>query len=230
LPLNRRGGEGGNSCSLNKGDGKQSYFVAAFAAECEVAMQQIYSQKPWVNSLMKVEHVLARIVDWGCAVILLTMLADMVWQVTCRFVLNLSVPWTDELARYLWISIAYVGAGAAISENNHVEISLIASILRTGQNERKKRMLAQLLDVIRFILLLILSVYLLKLTWPYMLKVKNIGQVSAAMHLPTWILDGVLVFGLSSMVLHTLFRLMIAIVDHGAIIDPIIVAGKGKKA
>ncbi len=189
-------------------------------------MQEIYSQKPWVNGLMRVEHVLVRIVDWVCAVILLAMLADMVWQVTCRFVLHLSVPWTDELARYLWISITYVGAGVAISENTHVEIALMSSVLRGVKNERTKRLLAQLIDIIRFILLLVLSVYLLKLTWPYMLKVKMIGQLSAAMHLPSWILVGVLSFGLGSMTLHSLFRLIVAIGDHGAIIDPIILSGK----
>ncbi len=171
---------------------------------------------------MKVEHILADIIDWVCAGILLAMLADMVLQVVCRFILKMSVPWTDELARYLWISITYVGVGAAVSDNSHVEIALIASLIKKIKRERKKLLAARLTDIVRYVILLFLSCFLFKLTWPYLLKVMAIGQLSAALHMPSWILVGVLAFGMASMALHTLFRLILSIGAHEEIIDPVI--------
>lgn len=184
-------------------------------------MQQAYSRKPWVNALMKVEHVLANLVDWACAAILLSMIGSMIWQVTCRFILKLSVPWTDELSRYLWISLAYVGAGAAISENTHVEISLIASIVATAKTERTRRTLARIVDIVRYVVLLGLSAYLFRLTWIYLFKAMKVNMLSAAMHMPSWVLVAVLAFGLASMFTHSLIRLIISLADDGAIIDPV---------
>lgn len=184
-------------------------------------MQQAYSRKPRVNTLMKVEHALANLVDWVCAAILLSMIGSMIWQVTCRFILKLSVPWTDELSRYLWISLAYVGAGAAISENTHVEISLIASIVATAKTERTRRTLARIVDIVRYVILLGLSAYLFRLTWIYLFKAMKVNMLSAAMHMPSWVLVAVLAFGLASMVVHSLIRLIISLADDGAIIDPV---------
>ncbi|MPM36354.1 hypothetical protein SDC9_82949 [bioreactor metagenome] len=189
-------------------------------------MQQTSSQKPWVNTLMKAEHVLATLIDWICAFILLGMMASMVWQVTCRFILKLSVPWTDELSRYLWISIAYIGAGAAISENTHVEISLIATIVAKAKNERTRRTWARIIDIVRYGILLGISVYLFRLTWTYLFKAMKVNMLSAAMHMPSWILVAVLAFGLVSMIIHSLFRLIISLADDSAIIDPVYL-GKG---
>lgn len=189
-------------------------------------MQQTFSQKPWVNTLMKAEHALANVTDWICAAILLTMIGAMVWQVTCRFILKLSVPWTDELSRYLWISIAYVGAGAAISENTHVEISLIASIIARAKNENARRMWARVIDIVRYAILLGLSIYLFRLTWIYLFKAIKVNMLSAAMHMPSWVLVAVLAFGLASMGIHALLRLIISLADDGVIIDPVCL-GKG---
>jgi TRAP-type C4-dicarboxylate transport system permease small subunit len=192
-------------------------------------MQRAVSQKRWVDVLLLVEHVLCEVIDRVCSVVLLAMLASMVWQVICRFVLKLSVPWTDELARYLFITLAYIGAGAAISENTHVEISLINSLLKKIKNERTKRMLSKIDDIARCAILLVLAIILLKLAWPYMWQVKAIAQYSPAMHLPTWILDGALVFGLISMAFHALLRILISIGDHDAIIDPMVLEKEDAK-
>jgi TRAP-type C4-dicarboxylate transport system permease small subunit len=185
-------------------------------------MQQHLSPKPWISAILRVESGLCTVINWACTFILLAMLATMVWQVTCRFVLKMFVPWTDELSRYLFISITYVGAGAALSQNAHVEISLITSILKGVQNEKRKLFLAKLDDIIRYAAMFFLSVVLFKLTWPYTWQVKAVGQVSAAMHMPTWILDAILVFGLFSMAFHSLLRIILCIGDHSEIIDPMI--------
>lgn len=185
-------------------------------------MQENLSEKPLIYNIMRVERTLAHGIDWISTLILIVLLTVMVWQVVARFILKLSVPWTDELARYLWISITYVGAGAAISENNHVEISIIPFVLKRIDNIHTKKLISKILDIVRYVVLIALAIYLLILSWPYMLKVKSIGQFSASMHLPSWLLIAVLVFGLLSILLHSIFRIIIAIGDHQLMIDPLI--------
>lgn len=50
-------------------------------------------------------------------------------QVLFRFVLNLPLAWTEELSRYVFILMVYLGASAAALEGKHVRVELIDSIL-----------------------------------------------------------------------------------------------------
>lgn len=50
-------------------------------------------------------------------------------QVLFRFVLNLPLAWTEELSRYVFILLIYCGASAAVTDNAHVRVELIDTIL-----------------------------------------------------------------------------------------------------
>lgn len=50
-------------------------------------------------------------------------------QVLFRFILNLPLAWTEELSRYVFILMVYLGASAAALEGKHVRVELIDSIL-----------------------------------------------------------------------------------------------------
>lgn len=185
-------------------------------------MHKTSSQSAFVNWLMRVESILCAVFNWICAFILFILIGSMIIQVAVRFIFTgLNVPWTDELSRYMWISITYIGMGIAISENAHVEISLISSIIAARKTEKQRRMWAMVIDIIRFTFMFILACFLVRYSWPYMLQVKSINMVSAAMQIPTWWLDAVLVVGAISMALHALIRTVISVVDDSAIVDPI---------
>jgi len=179
---------------------------------------------------MKAEQGLCNVFNWTCAAILLAMVGAMFCQVAVRFVFkDLNVPWTDELSRYLWVSITYVGMGIAISENAHVEISLIVSTIAGLKTEEKRRKWARIIDIIRYAVMVVIGGFLIRHSWTYMLQVKKINMVSAAMQIPTWWLDAVLVVGVVSMILHSLIRLIISIMDHDQIVDPMCL-GKEEEA
>ena len=84
----------------------------------------------WFQGIVKIERTLTNAISWICTVWFAVMILCMVWQVVSRFILHISVPWTDEASRYLWITLCFIGAGAAISDNEHVEINIIASLLK----------------------------------------------------------------------------------------------------
>ncbi len=115
--------------------------------------------KRWFVTIVKIESIFTQLITWLCAIWFFIMIACMVWQVVSRFILHLSVPWTDEASRYLWITLAFIGAGAAISDNSHVEINIIASILKCAE-DNKKIALARISDIFRYIIMISLGVFL----------------------------------------------------------------------
>lgn len=179
----------------------------------------------WFKVLRKTESVLTNGIGWICAAWFAAMILCMVWQVISRFVFQISVPWTDEASRYLWITLAFIGAGAAVSEGAHIEINIIASILKKIGDERKKYKMAQVSDIVRYVILLGLSLFLAYEFLMFTQRVVKLGQLSAALMIPMAVPYVIIDIGIISVVLHTFFRLVISIIDHKSIIDPQVVKG-----
>lgn len=179
----------------------------------------------WFKGLVKLESFLTQAIGWICAVWFAGMLLCMIWQVVSRFILHISVPWTDEASRYLWITLAFIGAGAAVSGGDHVEINIIASLLKKVGDIKKRYRLAAIFDIIRYIILLGLAVFLSYEFIHFTQQVIKLGQLSSALQIPMAIPYIVIDVGVVSVVIHTLFRLIISIVDHDSIIDPQVIKG-----
>jgi len=50
-------------------------------------------------------------------------------QVLTRYVLPYSLPWTEEMARFILIYITFIGAAVAIYEKSHITITILVSKL-----------------------------------------------------------------------------------------------------
>ena len=53
------------------------------------------------------------------------MLLATIWQVLFRYVLKISVPWTEELARILFIMTMFLGIAIAIREDEHIIVDFL---------------------------------------------------------------------------------------------------------
>lgn len=51
-------------------------------------------------------------------------------NVVLRYVFNASLHWVDELARYLFIWLIWIGADFALREKRHLRIGMIADLLK----------------------------------------------------------------------------------------------------
>jgi len=64
-------------------------------------------------------------------IVIIILLSAMVINVTlgvfCRYVLNSSLSWTEELARYFMVWFAYIGMALAFKDESHVNVSFIVS-------------------------------------------------------------------------------------------------------
>ena len=179
----------------------------------------------WFTGLRTIERTLTKAIRWWCTIWYAGLIVMMILQVFTRFVLEAPLPWTDEGARYLWATLCFIGCGAAITENAHIEINIISSVLKGIADEKKKYKLAQIADAARFVILIGIGGLCAYLCGTYMSLMMKTGQVSAAMELPVWVLYALILFGFISVMFHSFCRLVITIVDHQSIIDPIITGG-----
>ena len=50
-------------------------------------------------------------------------------QIVCRFVLSISVPWTEEVSRLLFVWLAYIGAAIGLREGTMIVIDTLPQVL-----------------------------------------------------------------------------------------------------
>ena len=84
----------------------------------------------------------------------LTMALVVAVQVFCRYVLNHSLFWSEEVARYLLIWITFLGATVAYRRRSHPGIDLISSRLPEG-GRRLLRLLVELGGAAFFVVMLV---------------------------------------------------------------------------
>ena len=76
-------------------------------------------------TLGRLNATLDRLTCGACVVLLGAIFAIMLLQIAFRYVLNAPLVWTEELARYLFIWVCYLGAVVALRRGNHIVIALV---------------------------------------------------------------------------------------------------------
>ncbi|MDW7673591.1 MAG: TRAP transporter small permease, partial [Bacillota bacterium] len=99
-------------------------------------------------------------------------------QVFARFVLKGSLPWSEELARYIMIWAVLIGASIAAREGAHIGIS--ALIDKLPQSMKKPFIVIGGLITVAF------SVFLCYLAIIVVMFISSTGQKSPAMFLPMY--------------------------------------------
>jgi TRAP-type C4-dicarboxylate transport system permease small subunit len=101
---------------------------------------------------MTIRNVLQKIDENGERYLLLPLYAMIVvtifMEVFRRFVLSYSSIWAEEVARYAFIYVSWIGASAAIKERAHIRIDLILPIV----GERTKAIIMIIGDLVTIVL------------------------------------------------------------------------------
>ena len=86
-----------------------------------------------------------RFEDWIAFAIFWVLALVIFYQFFTRYALNDSASWTEEIARYLLIATAFVGAAVNVRKNNHIQVDFIYRLLPTWAT----RPLSTLVDALR---------------------------------------------------------------------------------
>ncbi len=71
------------------------------------------------------ENALYKFLSYACAFLILAMTLLIFWQVVARYVMNDSLTWSEEIGRYMFVWITFVGLPAALKAGAHVAIDLL---------------------------------------------------------------------------------------------------------
>jgi TRAP-type C4-dicarboxylate transport system permease small subunit len=74
-------------------------------------------------------------------------------QVFSRYVLQNSVPWTEELARYILVYMTFTGTALAAHDNSHITVDFFVQILPTAMQRALHRIADLLMCVVAVVLL-----------------------------------------------------------------------------
>lgn len=117
--------------------------------------------------------------DYSVAILYTIMVIVIFLQVFFRFVIKASLPWSEELARYVMAYAIFIGGAIAAKEGSHIGINVIVSILPKPLDKYMKG-IAIIISVIFSVLLLYLSIIIIM----FLMKT---GQKSPAMLIPIWV-------------------------------------------
>jgi TRAP-type C4-dicarboxylate transport system, small permease component len=100
-------------------------------------------------------------------------------QVLMRYGFQSSLSWSEEVARYLFIWLIYIGISYGVKMNAHVAVTATDLILPAGGRRAMK--------IISAIVFLIFSATIVYYGWQVCSKIMRLGQEAPATSLDMWV-------------------------------------------
>jgi TRAP-type transport system small permease protein len=81
-----------------------------------------------------------------CAVLLAVMFLVTLFQVVARVILGISSVWSEELARFLYVCLVFIGAAPLIRDDEHIRVGVLTDRLR-GRSQSVMRLVTIFLTI-----------------------------------------------------------------------------------
>ncbi|MGN0715176.1 MAG: TRAP transporter small permease, partial [Anaerovoracaceae bacterium] len=143
------------------------------------------------------------------------MLALLLIQVFCRYVLTMPLAWAEELVRYTYIGVSFTGAIVAVRERSHIGIDIIVSLAERIKNEKARRVFLDVLDVFSNVVQVVFFAILAYWMVQYNMDIAAKNQITTANEWPMWIMCLPVTVSLVLMAFHGLLNTIESIVDMG---------------
>ena len=128
---------------------------------------------------------LERLLKYALIILLSSMTAVVVIGIFARYILLVSIPWTEEIARYLMIWAGFVGFGVAYRKRELIAVRLFIDVLPANLF----RMALFISDILCSIFLIVAVAYGIKLS------LINMNQLSPASRIPLSIIYAAIPLG-----------------------------------
>ena len=100
-------------------------------------------------------------------------------QVVTRYVFHSPLAWSEELARYMFIWLVWIGAAYATKLRKNIIIDVVASKFKGATK--------LISEIINFVLFVALMLFMLWTTSTVMMQVYESNSMGTGTHLPMWI-------------------------------------------
>lgn len=109
----------------------------------------------------KLSEVSEKAVSYALIVMMAVMTVTIIIQVFLRYILSYSLSWSEEVARYLMIWVAFLGGSLALRKGLHIGVEIIVTRLHQGL----KRWVLLFSQFLIFLFLVFLTIGGMNLTW-----------------------------------------------------------------
>ena len=79
--------------------------------------------------MKKIEDVLLKVTGWLMAALIFVMMCDIFAAVMSRYLFKSSIPFAEELGRYLFVWITFTGMARCVATDKHVALDLLSHML-----------------------------------------------------------------------------------------------------
>lgn len=124
-----------------------------------------------------------------CSTLMAVMVVLICIQVVSRYCLEISLAWSEELARYMFIWMVYIGIAYGIKKRKHLCVDVVRNFIPLRQT--------RYFDFIGDALFLFFAVFVANKATEVFFRIIASGQHSPACELPMWIVYGALPFGMA---------------------------------
>lgn len=128
-----------------------------------------------------------------------------------RYVMLNSLAWSEELSRYMYIYMLYLGISYGVRTNRHLRISLIQNLLK----EKGQKILSLLSDLLFFAFSLIVVLNSAKVA----MLIANLGQITASTGMPMYIVYMGVPIGFSLVIIRLIQNIIHKIVHFKAPVE-----------
>ena len=142
-----------------------------------------------MKGVKKIADIADNFEGYCCAVMLAVMSVVVFLQVIFRFVIKASLPWSEELSRYLLVYITYFGCAYGIKTGAHLGVEAFVLIL--------PKTVQKAINVLVQIGGLVVCVLILKFGADIVFSQMQSGQLSPAMRLPMWTIYSAIPIGMA---------------------------------
>ncbi|WP_198002740.1 TRAP transporter small permease [Succinatimonas hippei] len=139
---------------------------------------------------------------WICVILMSAIGIVLSFQVIMRYIFHSSLGWSEELARYMFVWLVFIGISYGAKVMRHIKIDAFLFLF--------PKILRPYIVILGDVLSLVFAIAVIYLGWGMVQTQLMIGQLSPAMRIPMWIvyLAPIVGFGLASI------RLIQGIIYH----------------
>ena len=105
--------------------------------------------------MITLKKYLDKILEIVCSVVLLVMILMVMWQVIARSILNNPSTLTEEFVRFSLVWLAMLASAYVVGKKSHLSVTLLSDSL----NEKNKRILEIIIQVLFIIFSVIIMIY-----------------------------------------------------------------------